>query len=468
LETTDVEVAQQAHVADLPKELGFGDIVLAQIVYIVTLEFFGTAVKAGSAHVVLWLLAIVLFFFPQALVVAHLNRLLPVEGGLYEWARHAFGDAIGFLVAWNIWLYVVLLVAEIGLISTTYLAYAVGPSASGWAANKVMVVAVSVLVIGGLAAVSVLGLRVGKWFNNAGGILTIGIIGLLIVSAFKTRGEFLKFTAPPLSLFSLSVFSKMTFGALCGFEMVAIFAGESRNPTRNMARSVWLAAPVIALLYIVGTGAILAFVSPHDVNVIGPIPQALSVAFGSSAVARVVVSIVIMLLLCNSLSTDNLTFSASARLPLVAGWDHLLPAWFARLHQHYKTPINSILFVGWVTLAASLAVLVGVGEQEAFSLLQIWGFTLYGLTYLVMFAIPVLSGRRIGAGLGLRVAAVSGFVVTLLFVVLSVFPVIEVEDPALYAWKTIAVIVGMNGLGWLIYFFSRGASRRADLRRATS
>ena len=96
------EGPNQAHSASLRKELGFADLVFASILLVVIPDFFGTAVKAGPAHVVLWLFAIALFFIPQALVVTHLNQLMPLEGGLYEWARLAFGDGIGFLVAWNL------------------------------------------------------------------------------------------------------------------------------------------------------------------------------------------------------------------------------------------------------------------------------------------------------------------------------------------------------------------------------
>jgi amino acid transporter len=189
---------------------------------------------------------------------------------------------------------------------------------------------------------------------------------------------------PGLTLISLSVFTKMTFGALCGFEFVAIFAGECRNPARTLARSILFAAPIIALLYIFGTSAILAFVPSSEVNLIGVTPQALSVGLRSFGLAKILAPVTILLLLGNVLSTANLTFSASSRLSMVAGWDNLLPKWFTRLHPKYKTPINSILFIAGVTLAASVGVLPGVNEQEAFSLVQIWA-SLYGLAYLVMF-----------------------------------------------------------------------------------
>ena len=222
---------------------------------------------------------------------------------------------------------------------------------------------------------------------------------------------------PTLSLFSLSVFSKMAFGAVCGFEFVAIFAGECRNPARTLARSVLISAPVIALLYILGTSAILAYVPSSKVNLIGPVPQALSMGLRTFGLASILAPVTILLLLGNVLSTANLTFSASSRLPMVAGWDNLLPEWFTRLHRNYKTPTNSILFIALVTLVASVVVLVGVNEEAAFSLIQIWAFTLYGLVYLVMFAIPLAGNRVRGIHppVWLRLVACSGLTVTLIF-----------------------------------------------------
>jgi amino acid transporter len=448
----------------LRKELGYLDLVLASILLVVIPDFFGTAVKAGPAHVVLWLVAILLFFIPQAFVVAHLNRLMPLEGGLYEWTRLAFNDGLGFLVAWNLWLYVVLYVASAGLVTVNYLAYAIGPAARGMATNRCIVLAASVVMIALLMLVARLGLRVGKWVTNAGSFLTVLIIALLALMPFLQlwRGSLsryhpLQLVTPPLTLFSLSVFSKMTFGALCGFEYAAIFAGESRNPARHLKRAILVTAPLIALLYIFGTSAILAYVSPDSVDVIGPIPQALRRAFSGLGFARVIVPGAILLLFTNYLSTFCLNFTANSRLPMVAGWDHLLPEWFTRLHAKYRTPVNSIFFLGGITVATSIVVLSGVGDQEAFELLQIWGFTFYGLAYLALFAIPLLArkDRGIRAGLWLRFAAASGFLVTLLFVLLSVFPIISVKSESAYAIKTAAVLIGTNGLGALFYRLGR-------------
>src|SRR5579863_6650078 len=156
LETIESEV--QAHSSGLRRELGLVDLVLAQILLVIVPDFFGTAVKAGPSHVVLWLSAMALFFIPLAMIVAHLNRLMPLEGGLYEWARLAFGDQIGFLVAWNLWLFVILYVAVIGLVTTTFFAYALGPAAAWIASSKWLIFAVSAGFIAGMSLLSALGL----------------------------------------------------------------------------------------------------------------------------------------------------------------------------------------------------------------------------------------------------------------------------------------------------------------------
>ncbi len=458
----------QSHSSALRRELGIADLALAQILIIIVPEFFGTAVKAGNAHVVLWLVAIVLFFIPHAYVVAHLNRLMPLEGGLYEWARLAFSDRVGFLTAWNLWLLQTIQVSQIALVTTTYLSYAL-PRAAWIATSPAAVVAVSVGLIAMMMLISLFGLSIGKWVSNVGSIFTVFILMVLIFLPYfhVWRGHLpayhpLPLLFPPMTLFSLSVFSKMTFGALSGFETIAIFAGESRNPARNIARSIVVTAPIIALLYILGTSGILAFVSPDVVDVIGPIPQALRSGFAAFGVALPVVSVAIMLLLFNYLCSYTFYFSANARLPMVAGWDRLLPEWFTRLHPDYRTPVNSILFMGGVALASSVAVLIGSGNQESFILLQTWAWTFYGLAYLVKFAIPLVSSKEKGLrpGMWMRLGAATGFLVTLLFVLLSVQPVIPVASKVGYFLKVALVVVGANLVGWTIYRAGQGRESR--------
>ncbi len=454
------------------KQLGLPDLVLAQILFIVGLAWVGVAGKLGPSHIVFWLLAVSLFYVPSAIVVIYLNRLMPLEGGLYQWAKLGFNELTGFMVAWNLWLFVMLNTSELGLQITTYLSYALGPDAAWLTESKVFVTAASFVGIGMLVLISTRGLGLGKWVHNAGGIIMLLIFATLLVLPLVNlaRGTITEYhpltpALPVVTLTSLNILGKMGFGALGGFEYVAILAGECRSPARTIGRSVLIAAPLIALMFILGTSSVLAFVTPEQIDLIGPIPQVLSIGFHSFGFVTYIVSLVIVMMLALRFAQASVTFTAITRLPMVAGWDKLMPEWFTRLHARHKTPVNSIIVAGAITLAVGLTSLVGVGQQEAFQLLFNAGGIFYALTYIVMFAIPLFGLRRLGqqsAPLWLRLVALSGFVMTLLYVALSVFPIIEVKSTASFTVKIAAVIIIANVCGLAIYFIA-GRRRSASL-----
>src|SRR5262249_43524177 len=147
-----------------------------------------------------------------------------------------------------------------------------------------------------------------------------------------------------LTLLNLNILGKMGFGALGGFDYVAIMAGECRDPVKTIGRSVVIAVPIIAGMFILGTASVLCFIRPADVDLIGPIPQVLDAGARSLGMVTGVVPIVIMTIAVVRVAQASVNFTGSARLPMVAGWDDLLPAWFSRLHPRRRTPVNSILF----------------------------------------------------------------------------------------------------------------------------
>ena len=454
--------------AAFKKELGLADLVLQQIVYVVGIVWVGAAAKLGQSHIVFWLAAMLLFYVPQAAVVIHLSRALPLEGGLYQWTKLGLGEAAGFMVAWNLWMYAVVLISSIGLPIASNLAYAFGVP---WlASSKPVIVGVSCVLMGALIALGVLGLGVSKWLHNAGSLLLVIAFAVLIALPFvqRARGvlpEYHPFAIamPTLTLLSVNIFGKLAVGALSGFEYVAVLAGECRDPERTIGRATLIAAPIIAVMFILGTSAVLAFSAPGQVDLIAPIPQTITRGLGSLGAAAVVGPIVILMLTSRLVANSSIVFTGNTRMPMVAGWDRLLPAWFTRLHPRFRTPVNSILFVGAVSLAFGLAGIAGVGEQEAFQLLDNAAGILYGLTYLVLFALPFVAAQRKlsawpRASWLLKIAAVAGFGTTILYVILSIFPIIDVPSWQAFALKISSVVVGLNLLGLLVY--ALGGRRR--------
>lgn len=450
------------------KELGLFDLVLTQVVFVVGTIWVGWAAKLGSDQNVFWLLAILLFYLPLAAAVIFLNRLMPLEGGLYQWAKLAFNDFVAFMVAWNLWVFGILILSGIGLVVATNISYAIGPQAAWMKSNKWFITAISFVLVFSMITAAVRGLALGKWVHNAGGVMLLVTFTALILLPFfgLVRGTVtaynpLAISFPELSVFNINVFSKLALGALTGFEYIAILAGETRSPARNFGLSVIIAAPIIALMFILGTSSVLAFISPDNVDLIGPIPQVLSVGFGSFGWVGAVVSIAILGVVVRQIALMSIYFAGNTRLPMVAGWDSLLPGWFSRLHQKYKTPINSILFVGVVTLAFGFASLIGVGEQEAFQLLDNAAGVFYATAYMVLFAIPLIGMKRfsVRAPLFLKIACISGFLVSFVYIGFTIVPIISVESRFVFAAKIIAVVLLANGLG--ITIFMLGNRRQA-------
>jgi glutamate:GABA antiporter len=455
----------EAHSRALRRELGLADLVLTQILFIVGLPWVGVAAKLGSAHVAFWLLAIVLFYLPSAAVVIHLNRAMPLEGGLYQWAKLRFNELLGFMVAWNLWLFAILNTSETGLQVTQYLEYVFGPDLHWLTASKWFTCVVSAAIMIALVTVTIRGLSVGKIVHNAGGalmLLTFAVVMLLpwLNRASGTITEYhpLSTAMPPLTLLGLNLLGKMGFGALGGFEYVAIHAGECKNPVRAIGRSVVVAAPIIALMFILGTSSVLALVPNDRIDLIAPIPQVLSEGFRGLGSAAGVAPLAILALLVIRLAQASVMFTGTTRLPMVTGWDGLLPAWFTRVHATYGTPVNSILFVGAVTLALGMIGLIGVGKQEAFQLLWNASGIFYALTYLVMFAVP-LFGRAAERPWWLMLASLSGFLMTLLYVMLSVLPIIQVDNRLIFTSKISALIIVANLIGVALFARSRTAPR---------
>jgi len=457
----------ETHSAEFKKELGLTDLVFTQILFIVGLPWVGVAAKQGPSHIVLWLLATLLFYIPSALVVIYLNRTMPLEGGVYQWAKLGLGRLVGFIVAWNLWLFAILNTSEIGLQLTQYIVYISGPASEGMTGDPWFIGAVNVVVIGALVVITVIGLGVGKWVHKAGGalmVLTFATIVLLpLINWFNgslKSYEPVTFAMPVWNLMTLNLLGKMGFGAFGGFEYVAIHAGEARDPVRTIGRSVAIAAPIIALMFILGTSAVLMLVPQDQIDLIAPVPQVLNVGFGPLGGAAAVGILAIVALMSIRLAQASVQFGANTRLPMVAGWDDLLPSWFTRLHATYRTPVNSILFVGAATLFMSVVGLVGVGKQEAFQILWNASGLFYALTYVVMFAIP-LFGLKAAVDrptVWLKVCAVSGMVMTLLFIALALVPIIEVEDRVGFALKIGGLIVVTNLIGAAIYWLAKRRS----------
>jgi len=448
---------------ELRKELGLRNLVMSQILNVVGLYWIGTAAGLGPSHVAFWLLGIVLFYLPSAAVVIYLNGVHTLEGGLYEWTRLGFNQFAGFLVAWNLWLNCVAILSFAGIMTTTMFAYMLGPQAAWMAESKWVIGSITLSLMGSLIAVTSIGLKLGKWIQDLGGAIMMIVFLALIALPFRNHligrpTQYPPFTlaTPAISLLSLNLLGKMSFGAMSGFDSMAILAGECRNAAKAIGRSVIIATPIIAAMFVLGTSSIVALVPKDKVDLVSPISQALTMGTRSGDPGAVLIPLVIAALLFSFIAQQLLTFAISTRLPLVAGWDNLLPEWFGRIHPQRKTPTNSILFVGIVASALAMAGVAGAGRQEAFQLLQNTSGIFYALAYLAMFALPLAGRQRkiVKPAWWLKGAAVSGFLTTAMYLVLSLFPIINVPNRLMFTAKVGGFVFACQVIAMGLFYYN--------------
>jgi len=444
----------------LRRQLSLRDLVLSQVLCVVGTMWVGVAAGLGKAQTLMWLGAMLVFYVPMAGSVIALNRAMPLEGGLYVWAHKAFGNAGGFLTAWNLWFYGVAVTASILYGIPTELAYLIGPSAAWLPENRLVSTIIVTVLIALLTAAELRGLEIGKWIHNAGAVAIMlvfaALIGLgpwAVIRHIPVHWTPLSFQIPSHDPRTLALFGQMMFGALCGLEYIAILAGESKSPERTITKSVWIASPIICLMFILGTGTVVAFVPRDSINFIAPIPQTLRVALGNQGIGNVFAMTAILLLEMRLLGAVSYLMTGVSRLPLAVGWDALIPRWFTRLHRRWNTPTNSILCTSGLLLVMILLAGAGVHTQEAFQLLSNASLTHYEVAYLAMFAIPLAGAAALRRALPrwLKWTSVVGLCSTLFSLLISAYPFVSVVNPVSYAMKIIGTLLVSNLVALTLY-----------------
>jgi amino acid transporter len=453
----------------LSRQLRLRDLVLSQVLTVVGSSWVGLAAGLGHAQTLVWLFAFAAFYIPMAVAVFYLNRELPLEGGLYVWARKTFGDTVGFLVAFNIWVYGLVVIALLLFQLPSEFAFMVGPSAAWIPDSHAVVLPVLAVLLALLALTAVRGLALGKWIHNISGIAMMTAFALLILAPLWAYLHHAPIHFTPFELHlpkhdptSLALIGQTLFAA-SGLEYIAIMAGEAKAPSRDIGRSILIASPIVFLMFTLGTASVLALheLTGTTINYIAPIPQTLSLAFGASGLGSVISRVVILLLQIRILGAASYIFTGVVRLPMAAGWDHLIPAWFARQHPRYHTPTNSTLCATLIIAVLIVLGSAGVQAAVAFNVLNNASTEFYALAYLVLFAIPILGAKLFRGRIPGWVAWVcgAGFISTLFTFVLNAYPFADEANPTRFAMKILGTTALFNVFGYGFYRLRSPATR---------
>src|SRR5215467_9658333 len=275
----------------LRRALNLRDLVLFNVVAVIGIRWVATAAKAGPSSLSLWLLAAVLFFVPQGLAVIQLAASYPAEGGIYVWTKKEFGEGHGFLCGWCYWINNLLFYPTLVLTAAVTSTYIIGQGESGLGDNWIYVLPFTLVCLAGAVVLNVVSVGTGKWLQNAGGISTyvpglvlilLGCYGALTKSPANTIS--LSQLKPDLTnLPSLNLWATIAF-AFAGLELSSTMGHEVQDPRRNLPRSIFIAAPLIAFIYICGTGSMLWIVPREEANIMASSLDAIDI--GMRAVAH--------------------------------------------------------------------------------------------------------------------------------------------------------------------------------------
>ena len=460
--------------------MGFWDVLLFNIATVLGPRWIAAAGHNGTSSISLWVIAALFFFVPGAFVINELSSRFPDEGGLYVWAKEAFGDFHGFVAGWTYWIYTVFYFPGLLLASASMSAYIVGEKGAALSQDQTFLLAVSLVLLVVAVFLNIIGLNVGKWLQNSGGVGTylplLMLVGVALLVYFK-HGAVTHFTwanmAPTWNWDTVNFWSQIAF-AFTGLELVSAMSEEVRDPRRTLPRAVFAAGAMIAFMYIVGTFAILSLAPAADVDPKSGVFHAITLGSVVLKVGFLGILAALLVTVGNAGGVGS-TVAGIARVPFVVGIDRYLPAAFGKIHPKWKTPYISILVQAGLSGAILLlSQIKSETVQAAYQMLIDAAIILYFIPFLYMFAgVLKLSGRKErtanphavlipGGKAGLWLSGILGFVVVLIGIFVSLVP----PGDSINKWSFELRLVGGTAvsilLGLVLYW--RGARSKRDAR----
>jgi glutamate:GABA antiporter len=466
----------------LRRVMGFWDVLLFNIATVLGPRWIAAAAHNGTSSVSLWILAALLFFVPSAFVITELSTRFPEEGGLYVWSKEAFGDFHGFVAGWTYWVYTLFYFPGLLMASAAMAAYIGGNGAAHLAQDRTFLLIGSVVLLGIAVALNIVGLNIGKWLQNAGGVCTyIPLVMLVGLGAYlwHANGPQVHFTwsnmLPVWNFNTVNFWPQIAF-AFAGFELASAMSEEVRDPQRTFPRAIFGSGFLVAAIYIAGTVALLALLPAAAVDPKSGVLQALT---ASSTVLRIGLFGVIAAILVTIGNAGGVgsTVAGVARVPFVVGIDRYLPSAFGKIHSKWKTPWVSILVQALISCLILLLAQLKANPEDAYQGLVDAGTILYFIPFVYMYgAVIRLAYRKDRGGnsnqmlipggkMGVWLAGLCGLLVVLAGIALSLIPPAETMNKWIFETKLVSGTVLSLAVGLVLYL--RGA-REKSRESATS
>ena len=461
----------------LKRALGLADVALYFITACSSLQWVATAAAAGPSALTVWLIGALTMFVPLSVCTVWLAARHPDEGGLYVWTGHAFGPFAAFLTGWSYWASNVPYFAGVLYFAAGSALWVSGGGAHALDASPWWFISFAIGALAFATLLNVFGLGVGKWIANAGAWARCLAILLLLALGGIAWWRFGPATAitpatlrPAFTLNELIFWAAIAF-AYSGPESASLMGGEIRDPRRTVPQALALAAPLILLIYVGGTLAVLIAIPYGETNALYGVMQAIDHVGGRLGLGWLTpLAAILAVLTC--LGSTGAWLGSVARIPFVAGIDHFLPSSFGRLHPRYGSPANALITQSAIAMIFVVMGQAGTTVKGAYEVLVDLTVITQMLPFLCLFATaiqltrsaPMPGDLRIPGGrAAVAATALVGLLATLGAIVLSLVPRADEPNKLLAVGKVVGMTALLLAGGAALYL--NGSRRRARLWR---
>jgi len=457
----------------LQRVLGVRDIVLFNVAATLSLRWLSLAAAIGPSSLVMWGVAGLALFMPIAYTVVSLSSAFPEEGGLYVWAKLAFGERQGFLCGWAYSMSVLAYFPGATLAASIYALYIFNFRFAYLEKSRLYTSLACVVVLLIVLILNTVGVKKGRWVQNLGGfalwippalLLFVGVLTLMR-SGSATPMPVRSFMPRLSDLGAISALSQMSL-AYTGMELAAFLGGEIRDPQRTFRRAIPISALMIIGGYVLGTLALMWALPSSQTSIISGVNQAVASAAAAQGLGGLHLGeLTALLMTVGVVGSIGAFLVGNARLLFVAGLDRYLPSALGRIHPRWNTP--HVALIAQAAIAMLLVILATQGGTVQSAYLKLVNATviLTLLPFLYVFAAVVKLRARIaatpgavsipGGRAGAWITAVLGCGTILLAIALAFIPPAEAGSKTLFAlWVFLGSFVPL-AIGWGIFEWNR-------------
>jgi amino acid transporter len=371
--------------------LGLRDATLFTLSAILVVDTLTASAAIGVQTIGWWVLAIVLFLIPSAVITAELGTAYPDQGGIYSWVKRAYGERWASRTTYWYYVNVALWMPSVFLLFTGIFCQLFVSDWADWGKGKWFQVAMGIGLTWLVVAVGAMKLDLGKWVNNAGAvfktliILALGIGGVVAAMSDGAANSITVANAIP-SVGDAKTYLPVIIFMMLGFELISSLSAEIRKPEKIIPRTLFTSGGILAFLYVFATVGILLALPLKDLGLVEGLVDTFKQIFGTTGFGNVLVyalGIAAMYTFFTNMTTWSMGANRSAQEAALNGE---LPALLGREHPVRRTPVAAYVVSGIVaTVVLLFAALFVKSQDDLFYAIFSASAVVFLMPYLILF-----------------------------------------------------------------------------------